>query len=462
MILIRRPLLAAGWWALFIVLLIGIACLHHPVFNPCTTALLLVLVGGWKCTLVTFSSLDDDPPLFTIKNVLLFVWLCKLVVIPLEIIWVGNHISFSESAHSIAVECSIVLSSFLFFALGWHYSPFHPSPLCWFPVSRPFGYGLLFVLIGGVSIVLFYGSFSNYWTGALFTYTTYEAIDNANGSLLGLLANVGQRFGFWGIVLVWYAYKYRQQRRLKWWEHFVFLSLACSLTFSSNRANMAFPALAFLSVIVVYFYPKRKWVCKLVGLGFVFVVLFYGHLRVQPSLDTEQVTLLFNHYTDSDNNYLEYASQLYLGSPYQLSPLLSIHNPPSTLIASLLEPVPVIGKAFREESGPFLYNTAIQNLQAQDKVIPVAGELYLNGGLLLVAVGHFAIGTIYRWLDRLFNKYLPANPPLAAAYFYLSMLFAATLMLSLTVLSQFLIYNAAPALLIITINWWQMRKGYST
>ena len=50
----------------------------------------------------------------------------------------------------------------------------------------------------------------------------------------------------------------------------------------------------------------------------------------------------------------------------------------------------------------------------------------------------------------------------AAAYFYLSTLFAATLLLSLTVLSQFVLFNAAPALLIITINWWQMRKGYST
>ena len=462
MLFVRRPLLAAGWWALFVVVLIGIACLHNPIFNPCTSALLFLLILGWKCTLVTFPSLDDDAPLMTPKNGVLFIWLCKLVIIPAEILWVGNHISFSETVSSIALECSIILTSFVFFALGWHYSPLFPSQAFWHSFPHPARYGWLYLLIGFTSIVLFYGSFSSYWTGALFTYTTHEAIENLKGNFIGVLANIGQRFGFWGIVLLWYSYNVRQSRRLKWFEHLVFLLLAFALTFSSNRANMAFPILAFLGVILVYFQPKRKWIFKVLGIGLIFLVLFYGHLRVQPSLDTEQVALLFDHYTDADNNYLEYASQLYLGSPYQLSPLLSVENPPFTLVASLLEPVPVLGKAFREESGPFLYNSLINNLQAQDKVIPVAGELYLNGGMLLVAIGHFLIGIIYRWLDRLFQKYRFTNPPLAAAYFYLSTLFGATLLLSLTVLSQFVLFNAAPALLIITINWWQMRKGYST
>lgn len=80
----------------------------------------------------------------------------------------------------------------------------------------------------------------------------------------------------------------------------------------------------------------------------------------------------------------------------------------------------------------------------------------------ILVVGYCTIGAIYRRFNRIFKKYRHDNPPLSSAYFYLSMLFAATLLLSLTVLSQFIVYNAAPALLIITTNWWQMRKGYST
>jgi hypothetical protein len=70
-----------------------------------------------------------------------------------------------------------------------------------------------------------------------------------------------------------------------------------------------------------------------------------------------------------------------------------------------------------------------------------------------------AFGIVYRWLDTAFKNCVVTNLPLAACFFYISLLFNATLILSLSVLVQFALYNAAPALLFIVINWWQMREA---
>lgn len=186
---------------------------------------------------------------------------------------------------------------------------------------------------------------------------------------------------------------------------------------------------------------------------------FYGYIRVQPSLDLELTELLFRDYLEH-KEYIFQAHQLYVGSPYQITPLLSIQSPSFTLIASLLEPIPIIGKAFREQSGPYIYNVAYhQSLDSQDKVIPTAGELYYNGGYFLVGLGYAVFGVVYRWLDAAFKSNVPVNPPLAAAFFYVMLLFSATLLLGITVLVQFMVYNAAPALLIIAANWSRIRKA---
>jgi hypothetical protein len=83
-------------------------------------------------------------------------------------------------------------------------------------------------------------------------------------------------------------------------------------------------------------------------LGLVLLLLFFGYLRVQPTLDTERVGELFDAYL-SDNDYIWYAHQLYFGTPYQITPLLGIENQSFTLLASTLDPVPILGKAFRNK-----------------------------------------------------------------------------------------------------------------
>lgn len=431
----------------------------NPIFEQCNALLLLLLPFAWSSANLNLPFFRSDLRVFTPKNAMLFIWLHKLVVVPIELVLIGNKASFLGTQNqSIYMEVGIVFLSFVGFLWGWQLNLLKPIKRLYASNSAISHWAIIYLIIALISLLFLYGSLIDYWKGAIFTYVTQEVLEDAGGSVLGYLANVGQRFWAFGVLLGWCWWK--QQFNIKgWYWYFLWILFFMIGTLSSNRSNMLYPLLTFASVMAAHWQPRQKIWVVLGGAGLIFLSLFWGYLRVQPTLDAAQITNLFNVYT-SDNDYAWRAHQLYLGTPYQITPLLYIENQTTTIWASLLDPVPIIGKAFREESGPYIYNLAIHDATiAQDQVIPVAGELYYNGGLSLLLLGYFWVGTIYRWLDAVFKKYIILNPVLAASFFYLSLLFNATLVLSLSVLVQFLLYNAAPALLIILLNWWQVRKG---
>jgi hypothetical protein len=396
-----------------------------------------------------FNHFKSDYAVFTPKNVMLFIWLNKLVVIPIELILIGNKVPiFDIKNQTIYIEVAVMLCAFLGFWVGWlialkrtHFTaPKHQMPLLYFSV--------LYLSIGSFSVVTIYGSFQEYFSGAWLTYITKEAIEKATGNTIGYLANVGQRFLPFGVMLAWVWW---QQRFKKSWITSSLFLIVCFLsTLSSNRSNMIYPMLAFMSVLLVSLKIKQKIIPLTVIFGVLFLAFFFGFVRVQADINSNQVGQLFNSYS-SDNDYVWYAHQIYFGTPYQITPLL--HTPStnhSMLLASILDPVPIIGKHFREQSGSFLYNLTIYDSTiSQDKTVPVAGELFYEGSYLLVIIVHVIIGWIYFKLDYVFKQNISQNLPVAFSIFYLALLFNATLLLSLSVLVQFLIYNSAPALFIL-------------
>jgi len=454
---------AKTWWGLFSLLcflLMGVGILLHfdPIFNPQNDLLLLLLPLAWGSVSGIVKSFRADLTVITPRNLMLFVWFNKLVIIPLEIILLGNMIPVERHPNQdISSEICVTLVSFGAFVVGW--SCFQQKQMLR-PViafSSLTIWTIVYFLVALISLSLLYGSLENYLSGAIFTYVTREIVEQ-NASFLGFLANIGQRFWAFGVLLMWYKWK-TKKCKIHWSRQVPWLLLCLAGTLSSNRSNMAYPLLALMSAMYAGWKTRHSFWLVMLLLGLIVLSLFFGYVRVQSSLDTEGIALLFDNYLEHDE-YITYAHQLYFGSPYQITPLLSIEKPSSTLLASLLDPVPIIGKAFREQSGPYVYNLAYhQSLISQDKVIPVAGELYYNGGYFLVTSGYAAIGVVYRWLDRTFKDNALINPTLAAAFFYLTVLFNATLLLSLSVLMQFLVYNAAPALLIIAANWSQIRKA---
>jgi hypothetical protein len=462
----------------------------NMVSNQNNSVILSLLPLAFIATYSLFNSFRSDRQVITPKNIMLFIWLNKLVIIPIELIIIGNKVPIFEiKSQVIVVETNIILCAFMGFVIGWSFNqvkykvkpvkeqqnnkqknlkcksieiqtvtdykqiPHRRSDLLKLVPngenkSLTIYLSIFYIAIGLLSIIAIYGSFQAYFTGAWLTYITKEAIEKATGNTTGYLANVGQRFLPFGIILAWIWWTGCFNK--SWIVNVFFLTICFLSTLSSNRSNMIYPILTFTSVLFINWQIKNKIWLLSGAFGLLFLSFFFGFVRVQTNINSEQVGLLFNSYT-SDNDYLWYAHQVYFGSPYQITPLL--HIPPtnhSMLWASILDPVPIVGRFFREQSGPFIYNLTIYDSTiSQDKTIPVAGELFYEGGYLLVVITHFLIGWIYAKLDLIFKQNIAQNLPIAIGVFYLALLFNATLLLSISVLVQFLIYNAAPALFIL-------------
>jgi hypothetical protein len=91
-----------------------------------------------------------------------------------------------------------------------------------------------------------------------------------------------------------------------------------------------------------------------------------------------------------------------------------------TLVSSLLYPVPVLGKPFRETSGVSIYNRLIygepDNL---DQVIPYDAELYLNFHTPGVVAGFALLGWLVSWFQGRFLR--AGNPVETYCWFLLSL-----------------------------------------
>ncbi|MCU0341514.1 MAG: hypothetical protein MUE30_16675, partial [Spirosomaceae bacterium] len=420
------------WLLCFVWTLTG----QFPSFVERDSLTLLLMPLLWVIAYQWIVAFRPDKEVFTPKNVLLFIWLNKLVIVPFELLIWGNQTPQLDTHHQpILREVSVILLSFGAFWAGWRqYDRQIPIPSN--PVQRLVAWAGTYLGVGLGSLVLLYGSLSAYWNGAIFTYITRATLDSVGGTVWGLLANIGQRFWAFGVMLAWI--RWHQKYPPRHWTWHVPWGLLCAVgVLSSNRANMVYPMLTFGAIVCARWQFRHKWGLAVGLVGIVLLSFFFGYLRTQPALDTQHVAALFDDYWNSPNHYILYAHQLYFGSPYQITPLLHIPLPSFTLGASVLDPIPLIGKAFREHSGPFVYNMAIQSgYVAQDKVIPVAGELYFNGGWVLVVLGHWAFGWAYRFLDDAFKTFITTDLVLAMAFFYVALLFNATLLLSLTVLVQ--------------------------
>jgi hypothetical protein len=77
----------------------------------------------------------------------------------------------------------------------------------------------------------------------------------------------------------------------------------------------------------------------------------------------------------------------------------------SVTVSSLLSPVPVLGKLFRESSGTAIYNTMIYDTpEVQDQIAPFQGELFLDFNIVGVISGYCFLGWIAHRLQRAFER----------------------------------------------------------
>lgn len=114
-----------------------------------------------------------------------------------------------------------------------------------------------------------------------------------------------------------------------------------------------------------------------------------------------------------------------------------------TLLNSLMYPVPVLGKSFREASGVTLYNRLIYGpTPSIDQVIPFVGEVFINLSVPGVCLAFFLLGSVIALMQRKFQ--LTREPMLSYSLQFISIWLLFLTVGSLAVVSQILIYMCWP------------------
>ena len=121
-----------------------------------------------------------------------------------------------------------------------------------------------------------------------------------------------------------------------------------------------------------------------------------------------------------------------------------------TLVSSLMSPIPILGKAFREDGGPIVYNKAIYGMSGiDDQIPPFASELFGNFHIAGVVAGFlglaFLLATLESWTSVVGSTFG------AFVLQYLAVWGAMLSVWSLSVYAQILFYFLGPVYLYLAV-----------
>ena len=289
-----------------------------------------------------------------------------------------------------------------------------------------------------------------------------ELMQGGEGSWRSLGATVLRPFLAFSLILLWCRgidlYP-RSRGRMR--QALVTAAVAggivlANLTFNFNRAAFVFPLATLLAVFVLKVSRISPFLLAALAAIVATPVLMIGTYRSSKSPSAEVF---------SDGSLLSFRSfsdqlQIYACGPQFLAYFLDEAGwgKPlywgSTLVASAMDPVPMLGKSFRDSSGAAIYNRAIYgNSGFEDQIVPLQGELFLNFHLPGIVAGFFALGLLIGKCQGLFET---AGSAFAAfAIHYVAMWAGMLILWSLAVFSQILVYFCWPIYVCLAWNWAQ-------
>ncbi|HEX6078948.1 MAG TPA: hypothetical protein VF197_04905 [Methylomirabilota bacterium] len=213
--------------------------------------------------------------------------------------------------------------------------------------------------------------------------------------------------------------------------------------FNYNRGTMLGPLLALAAAFSVHVWRIPFKAVILAGVLILSASMVFGWYRT-TDLEVGEVTagVLADAWKSED--VVEFV-QVYASGPqmaaYLIESLEGTFYYGKTLLPSLIYPVPVLGKPFREASGPVLFNKLIYGeTDSLDQIIPMDGELYINFHFPGVLLGGALLGLYFAWLQ---GKFVSAPNP-AESYAWLMIALWTIFPGSLSVASQIYVYSFWP------------------
>jgi hypothetical protein len=280
------------------------------------------------------------------------------------------------------------------------------------------GLAIVFVGVGLAGTSMSFGSLdrlTEYLTNpvAFMTYAAYAATRSATLSeAAGTFLKPFLGFGF---LLFWcraidLPLKPREGSR---WFGRIFLIGIIAISYALmtyNRGAFAVPMVAMIAVL-----SKRlpeKSLRYLLAAGAIFASLLGGvtlyksavHSNASGTVDTDLLTKVAGYIDVMGTVQLYGQAPQYLGYFVQRNQFGSSPTSGRTLIASVMNPVPILGKPFRSHSGVYLYNLILgRNPENPDQIPQLTGELFLDFHIFGVLLGFVTVGYVIARLQSRFD-----------------------------------------------------------
>jgi hypothetical protein len=215
------------------------------------------------------------------------------------------------------------------------------------------------------------------------------------------------------------------------------------VNFNYNRGTMLGPILALAAAFSVHVWRIPFKGVVLAGVLALSIAFAFGAYR---ATNLEITEMSASAVADSWNveGVVEFV-QIYASAPqmsaYLIEALEGQFYYGKTLLPSVVYPIPVLGKPFRDISGPVIFNELIYgDSDNVDQIIPLAGELYINFHLAGVVLGAMLLGCLLAWQQ---GRFVAAPNPVEG-YAWLMMALWTVFPGSLSVASQIYLYSFWP------------------
>jgi hypothetical protein len=395
-----------------------------------------------------------DSPLCPV-NWALLAFFFQLVVLPLLIAVVGpvpGTLPRLPSEQAINRAILVVALSFIGFGVGYQaatcpknrraVSPYGPTSSARHLIA-------LFAVLGVVGFYLKYQSASGFFA-ALTDPSRYQMTDEF-ATLAGAASTFLRPFLLAAIVLGWCRWVDFRASASSTPSRVLVVLLATAgvilagASFEFNRSAIVVPLLSMAATYSAK--VKRLGVGAVAVLGFIAVgpVLLIGNYRSGGFAIWELVgdrsaqAILVSKLNFGEQLQVYGMSPQYLGFMLEEGgdrPTLSSGR---MLLASIMYPVPVLGKPFREASGVVVYNKMIYGENGTlDQVVPFQGELFLSFHIIGVFFGFCVVGWVLARLQAGFDR--TGSAFASYVYQYTATWVAFLIQGSLAVLSQILVF----------------------
>ena len=409
-------------WSIALPLLVLSALILGPPERRLFSALLASLVCAVVPWLLPEARLRTREYLSHV-NLALVLLQIKLVLVPVLLMAVGarNDI-FALPASQASMEGAVLIDLVAYVAFcvglqlraGYRTPATLPSLLTAFDKIPPAIFVWTFAALGLAGFLFTFGTPARFLE--YFLNPAEVLKQEGDASVTEFLGTILRPFLAFSLV-TWWARAADQSRGIGRWRPAFFGLVAAvgitiaNMTFSFNRGAFVFPLLALAAVYSSRVRRISPVLAAGVLLALMPVLMALGSYRTQVPGAEKPAGSFHDSLLDLSENIEVYAggpqltgvfySQLGWGEHLYFG---------SSIVSSVLSPIPVLGKGFREGGGPIVYNQAIYGMSGiDDQIPPFASELFANfhiGGVLFGFVGFgVVLATMERWLGTITSTF---------------------------------------------------------